>query len=1003
MLSNKHRKISQSLITAILLAGVATDALAQSQPTKAEAAKPEEELQEIFVTGSRIKRAGFDTVQPASVVDAALLKDRATNNIGDLLNKQPGFGVPGSSSVGGQSDLSVGQSFVDFLGLGSQRTLTVVNGMRFPAANTPAIGGPATPGLQVDLNTIPTALIDRVETIAIGGSPIYGADAIAGTVNIILKKRFTGFEAEARAGLSGRGDAPEQNFSALYGTDFANAKGNVVFSLQYNQAKGLLLSEREETARQWFFAPPAEGVTSNFATIIRPDQRVVINNFNGLPLLSRNDLATQGGGIENPNGGIYQLGPNGTFIKYNQGIPTGDNIFFSGGDGLNLAEADALSIDSDRLLANMFATYELSSNVSLRLEGWYSRARGRELSQQPEYSGIEFFRPGIDTDSRVIAGAAPIRLDNPYVSDQARDAVRTVTGGAPVLDLDNDGTPDTEGFYVERGYKDIFRSAAGRSTQNFMRLFGELTGDIALGGRDFDWQIGVSYGQVKNKSTSVKLLIDEFNQAKDAVLAADGKTIVCRNPSNGCQPLNILGPNAASDAAVTFVTAKSTNRTSLSQLFVTTHLAGKIADLPAGSVGAAIGADFRREKSTFRPDELSSSGRTRGAPLSAVDGAFSSREVYGELRVPLVSDAMSVPLIHTLGIEGAARFVSSSVSGGALTWTVGSNYAPVNGIELRGNYTRSIRAPAVTELFLPKTESEQSAQDPCDSQFIKNGNSPERRAANCAAAGITQPFSSDIVGATKFVTQQGNRNLKNEEARAWSAGVVFKPSFVPGMVIAVDWIDIRLKNAIELLDTTTILNACYDSADYPTAGVCKRFSRDPSGQIATASTGYENAGEVRFAGLTANADLPIEFGNENQLNLGVNYLYTKRNSRSITGTDFVENAGAIGYSKHRVSANVGYTAGVFGVNLEGKYLSSAVFDTADQPNAKDIPGVKSFIVMNGNISVNIDKRYKLQLNIENILDAKAPKYSSAGGGVATSTYYQGLLGRSFSVTASFKM
>jgi iron complex outermembrane recepter protein len=1006
MLSNKHRKISQSLITAILLAGVATDALAQSQPTKAEGAKPEEELQEIFVTGSRIKRAGFDTVQPASVVDAALLKDRATNNIGDLLNKQPGFGVPGSSSVGGQSDLSVGQSFVDFLGLGSQRTLTVVNGMRFPAANTPAIGGPATPGLQVDLNTIPTALIDRVETIAIGGSPIYGADAIAGTVNIILKKRFTGFEAEARAGLSGRGDAPEQNFSALYGTDFANAKGNVVFSLQYNQAKGLLLSEREETARQWFFAPPAEGVESNFTKILFPDRRVVINTFTGLPLLLRPDRIKKGEpqirNVPTPDGGIYQIGPNGTFINYDQGTPTGIDVFSSGGEGINLAETEALSINSDRFLANVFTTYNFDNDISLRLEGWYSRARGRELTQQPEYSGTEFFRKGIDTDARVVLGAVPIRLDNPYVSDQARDAVRAVTGGAPVLDLDNDGVQDTEGFYVEKGYRDIFRGAAGRSTQNFMRFFGELTGQIALGKHDFDWQIGASFGQAKTKSTSLNILINEFNQAKDAVRSPNG-TITCRDPSNGCQPLNILGDSNASEAAINFVTAKLTNETSLSQLMVTTHIAGDIFTLPAGSIGAAMGADFRREKSTFRPDAIASSGRTRASALTAVDGAFSSREVYGELRVPLVSADMSIPLVHKIGIEGAARFVSNSASGGALTWTVGGGYAPINGVEFRGNYTRSIRAPAVTELFLPTTELETDAADPCDYRIIEDGLNPDRRAANCAAAGIEQPFSSEIVDATKIVTQQGNPNLKNEEARAWSAGLVLKPQFLPGVIVAVDWIDIRLKNAIELFDTTTTLKACYDSADYPNAAVCKLFTRDTNGQIATVKTGYRNAGLVRFAGMTANAELPINIGEDRSLMLSANYLYTKTNTRSVTGSDFYENAGNIGYSKHRVSASAGYSAGVLGLNLQGEYFSPAVFDTDDRPGSRDIPGVKSFIVMNGNISVNIDKRYKLQLNIENILDAKAPKYSSAGGGIATSTYYQGLLGRSFSVTASFKM
>jgi iron complex outermembrane recepter protein len=998
--------VKSSIILALMVSSAST-VFAQGVPAPVADAKNEVEVDAIVVTGSRIKRAGFDTVQPATVVDAKLLSDRATNNIGDLLSKQPGFGLPGSSSIGDQSDLSVGQSFVDFLGLGSQRTLTVVNGMRFPAANTPAIGGPTTPGLQVDLNTIPTALIDRVETIAIGGAPIYGTDAIAGTVNIILKKRYTGFEAQLRSGISGRGDAPEQNASVLYGTDFAGTKGNVAVSLQYNNAKGLRLNEREETARQWFFAPPADGEESPFGSIVRPDRRVVVTNYNGLPLLGRvttKEVPTVDllfvSNPQGPEGSVYQLGPNGTFVNYNKGTPTGDSVFYSGGDGLNLAETDAFSVDSDRLLANIFATYNFDNDISLRLEGWYSRARGRELIQQPEFNAVDGFRTGRDTDARVISGAAPIRLDNPYVSDQARGAVRAATGGAPLLDLDNDGTPETEGFYVSKGHNDIFRGAAGRSTQNFMRVFAELTGTLSVGKRDWDWQIGASFGQAKTKSTSLVLLVDEFNQAKDAVRAPDG-TIACRDPSNGCKPLNILGANSASNEAIGFVTAQTTNRTSLSQIMVTTQVNGNIVSLPAGEVGVGIGADFRQEKSKFQPDTLSASGQTR-LRLTAVDGTFSSREGYGEVRVPLVSADMNVPLVHKLGVEGAARFVNNSITGNALTWTVGGSYAPIGGVEFRGNYTRSIRAPAVTEVFLAPAEYFTYAGDPCDANLIQNGKNPERRAANCAAAGIPQDFSSEIGGAGRIVTQEGNRNLKNEEARGWSAGVVLKPSFLPGMVVAVDWIDIRLKNAIELLDVTTILEACYDSADYPTAGVCKQFSRDASGQIATAQTRYENAGLVRFSGLKANAEVPIELGSERMLQLGVNYLYTKRNNRSVTGTDLTENAGQIGYSKHQVSGSVSYSSGIFGLNLQGQYLSPAVFDTQEPADYRDVPGVKGFFVLNSNVSVDIDKRYSLQFNVENLLDVKIPKYSGSSS-AALSAYSQGLIGRYFSVTVSVKM
>jgi iron complex outermembrane recepter protein len=223
------------------------------------------------------------------------------------------------------------------------------------------------------------------------------------------------------------------------------------------------------------------------------------------------------------------------------------------------------------------------------------------------------------------------------------------------------------------------------------------------------------------------------------------------------------------------------------------------------------------------------------------------------------------------------------------------------------------------------------------------------------------------------------------------------------MVVAVDWIDIKLKDAIELLDTTTILRACYDSADYPSAPACKLFSREPSGQIITAKTGYVNAGLVRFSGLTANAEVPVSFGDKKMLMLGMNYLYTKRNSRSVTGTDFFENAGGIGYSKHRVSGSAAYSDGMFGLYLQGQYLSPAAFDTSDQPNSRDVTGLKAFFVLNSNVSINIDKRYSLQFNIDNVFDVKAPKYSSAGGTAALSAYSSGVIGRYFSLTVNVKM
>jgi iron complex outermembrane recepter protein len=974
--------------------GIIAPAMAQNAGTKDQPGASDE----IIVTGSRIKRAGFDTIQPAIVVGEKLLGQRAITNVADILNQNPAFSSSGTSSVGLSSDSAIGQNFVDFLGIGSQRTLTVVNGMRFPSANAPTPGGSA-PGLQVDLNTIPTALIERVETIATGGSPIYGSDAIAGTVNVILKRKFTGFEGSLQSGISSRGDAPKYNAEAVYGFNFDGDKGNIIVSGQYENAKGLRLTDREETARQWFFASPPVGSNSKFKNVIKPDRRIAVENYAGLPLLSRFGYATDGNGVLTPSGGIYQFANDGTLIPYDQGTPSETPINAIGGDGLNLAN-DTLSSSSERYNATLIANYQLGDRVNLHLEAWYNHSTGRQTERQGESNGVDF-QSERDTDVRPVQGPIPLRLDNPFVSDQARRIIRAITGGAPILDVDGDGIADTEGFYLDKQNLDLVRGAPAYTKQDFIHFVGGLNGTLGVGGRDFDWSVSASYGKVTNNSTVRRVLIDRFAQAVDAVRDTNGK-VVCRNPSNSCAPLNVLGVGVASPEAIRFVTADSTNRATLSQILVSANIAGSLIRLPGGDLGMSLGTEYRRERSDFRPDLVSSSGVATVAPLTAVGGSISNREIFGELKIPLVSKSMNVPLISTLSVEMAGRYVDSSASGGAFTWTAGGRYAPIPDIQFRGNYTRAVRAPAVTELFLPKSQNQVFAADPCDARFIDSGPNPTVRASNCAAAGIAQPFSSAIFEAGRLVNQSGNLGLKNEIANSWSVGAVARPGFVPGLTVAVDWIDIRLKNAIQLLSADLVLGSCYDSTSYPTAEVCGLFTREPNGQIRTLTTRYQNAGSLKYEGLTADVNYAVPLGSSDTLILTANYLYTKSNQLSVTGTDRSDFAGQIGNSNHRLSGSLAWQHGAYGFFLQGRYFSSAVFDNQDTPTSRDVSRLPGWTVFNTSLSFDLNKGLKLQLSVDNVFDVKAPRYSSASGGSAYSTYYQGLLGRYMSVRATTK-
>ncbi|NJO12987.1 MAG: TonB-dependent receptor [Gammaproteobacteria bacterium] len=347
--------------------------------------------------------------------------------------------------------------------------------------------------------------------------------------------------------------------------------------------------------------------------------------------------------------------------------------------------------------------------------------------------------------------------------------------------------------------------------------------------------------------------------------------IRCRSSDPACVPLNLFG-NAASSAARDYVTAIARTETEIDQHLVSVNATGTAFTIPGGEVRIAVGADYRRESSEFRPDALSASGRARGAPLTAIGGSFNANELHAEALVPLIGAEQGFAFAHTLQLEGAVRWVDHSSAGSDTTWTAGLRFAPVQSVKLRGNYTESIRAPAITEVFLPTSQIGTQAQDPCDARFIGLGIAPARRAANCAAAGVRPAFQSTISGATQLVTLEGNRNLKNEKAEAWTAGVVFTPSFLRNFTLAVDWIDIELEDAIEQLSATVILQGCYDSADFPNAAVCQRFGRDAGSQVVNMRTGFLNAGLVNFAGLTADLKYEVSLGNFGNLSFGVNYF-----------------------------------------------------------------------------------------------------------------------------------
>lgn len=976
----------------------------------ANAQVDDEEVEEIIVTGSRIPRTGFETLQPATVLDSEKLELRGSIDIASALNEQAGFAVPNISPVDTQNGDDLGQSYVDFLGLGQQRTLTLVNGLRFPAGVSPTSTG----GLSVDLNSIPENLVDRVETIAIGGAPIYGSDAIAGTVNIILKEDFEGFEVFGSTGTSPEfSDAERIRAGATWGTNFADGRGNIALSGLFTKSDGLKKTDRPASATGIGFEAPSDP-NSPYDVELFDDLTVAVDNLTPFPLFFGDLFAFNifGNGIpldiNDPNSPVTQFDADGNLLPFVPGGGTGSVIFQNGGDGLKLASLSSLFQDSERINTNIFVNYDLTDSIRFKAEGWYSKNRSTEIINQPTFNSSAFGGLPNDGYGDVNSGPIPVLIDNPFLTDATRSSITAALNvvhdgdndglADPTIDTDGDGIPDAVGFWRGGPLVGVVGDNPNWTERETLRGVVGLEGGLALGNRDYKWDAFFTYGRTESSDQSLQIIQPNFEQAIQVTIDGNGNP-ACVDPSNGCVPLNVVG--TATPEAVDFVAQSVVDKVVIEQRVFLANIGGDIFDLPAGPVGAAVGFSYREESAKFDPNDLAENGFARNT-LVAIDGEFDSTEFYVETVVPLLGGDLDTPLVERLEFEGAVRFVDNSVAGNDTTWTAGLRYQPIEDIEIRGNFTESIRAPSITELFTPESTVFAFANDPCDERFIGQGNAPATRAANCAADGIVQPFQSFIVNASQQVTLSGNASLSSEVAESFTYGIILRPRFLEGFTASFDWFDIEIANAIESLTTVDILRACYDSSAFPAEPACALFERDAAGQIADVSTGFVNVGLVEFAGLQSAVSYGLSLGEYGDLNLSLTHLFTEEHLETPGSGNTLRLDGQIGESKDRITATAIWSRGDWTVFNQFRWLSSAVFNNADTEFTRNVRGVGDWLTVDTSVAYALNDNIDLQLNIDNLFDKAAP-YASIASAAGEATYFSGVLERyaTFTVRARF--
>ncbi len=802
----------------------------------------------IVVTGSRIARPDLASAIPVQSILAEQITSTGDLSLGDAINELPSLRSTFSQANSTRFIGTAGLNLLDLRGLGSARTLVLVNGLRHVSA---------TPGeFRVDVNTIPSSLLERVDIVTGGNSAVYGSDAVSGVVNFVLRRDYEGAELRGQAGLSDEGDRGSYQLSALVGQNFLDNRLNVTFHGEYSRQKPVYYRDRPNftgayTGTPGFYTventlgepPEGDGIPDTAFFDTTPGSTFNIISEGGAVLTScpAEPAATDPNfaliqarraavctGQTSPTGGRlsdnYFFLPNGTLVRNNPEIDlrnVGGGTF--GGLGSTGVEDDILIPGIERYIGNILINFAISPAFEPFIEAKYARVTANQASNQPTF---------------VNSTLSPrFFLDNPFLSDQARTTIQTITGT----------TSTTAPFTFFRFNNDIGTRTEDHLRETY-RVVGGIRGDIFLTG-NVRYEVAVNWGRTETfYETGGNVDIAKFNAAADARRAPNG-TIQCRinvdtntaNDDPACVPLNLFGFQSPSLAARDYILYTSTRDEWAEQLQIAAFVAGDssgLFELPGGPLGFALGAEYRTEDAFSDYDDFTQSGATFLNSFDTFDPPkVEVKEAFAELRVPILGD---LPFINELTVEASGRVSDYDFLDDVVyAYNVGGIWSPVDGLRLRVGYGRSVRAPNLTDLFATRSETfANNLRDPCDQRFIDEN---PNRARNCAEDGIpttivlpgettSRPWTNQPAsGISGF--NQGNENLVPEVGNSFTAGAVFQPRAIPGLAVTVDYYDIEITTAISGLTGQNIINRCYDdpvSIDNPFCdAVFRRSTDDP--------------------------------------------------------------------------------------------------------------------------------------------------------------------------------
>ncbi|MEP2726760.1 TonB-dependent receptor [Roseibium sp.] len=944
----------------------------------------------IVVTGSRIRSPNLNSVNPITSISGDTIFQQADTNIGETLNDLPQLASTFAQQNPGLGIGIAGLNLLDLRGLGTQRTLVLVNGRRHVPADI--LNNASSP----DVASIPNDLIERVDIVTGGNSAVYGSDAIAGVVNFVLRQDFDGLQIRGSANVAEQGFGGNQYVSVLAGQNFADGRGNITLHGEYNNQERVFASDipwyRQNDGFVTVDADSAglEGNSDGFpdAVFLQDIRQGTISPY-GLVAVAQstaNPVCGQGttpndGGPNNDGAAFncnYVFTPDGRLVpQTGTRVGSGPLGTFLGGNGTTGREGQTLSVlpSLERYNANLLARYEFSPAAEVFVEAKFNRVNALGNNAGPSF--IQGTLGTTDFRERT-------RLDNPFLRPEARATLATAileSGlnarlvGATALTADDEAAiaDGSYRFSVARNLLDVgIRDEAFQ--RDTFRVVGGLRGTFW---DDFSYEVSANYGKFKEEvQTDGYIDRQRFALAMDAGIDPTTGQIVCRSQFDpdsaiplqraalfdensarlaadiaACVPYNPFGA-ADNSASKEYFSGAFTANSSIDQLVLSGFVSGSLGsvfELPGGPIRFSLGAEYRREEAFYQQDQFVTDGFTNGVSIPTFGPIeFEVKELFGEIQIPIIADR---PFFEELTLSAAGRV--SDYSGGVGTvyaYNAGVQYAPFNSLRFRANYGRAVRAPNVSETGSPLVPNfAPGFTDPCAPNNI---NTTANRAANCQADLGALLGNIDQVTYSLPVLSGSNPNLEAETSDSYTLGVILQPSFLPGFSISVDYYDITVNGVITSLAAQTIANSCYDQPNLDNV-FCQTFER-----FRGPGTGpnEEVAGDILGNSLI---QAPLNFAKRERVGIdtvvayatdltpdvrvGANLIYTHNiansNFESPTNPDFENRVlGEIGFpeDEFRFDIDFGYREFTFGYRL--RYIGSMLNGTYENYNGlNDLP------------------------------------------------------------------